>query len=145
MDAISLFANIIAVVGAVRSAVNGVERLRNSRFAPQQLSDIRDELSNFQSVLSAVERIVTQQAAQHPEDTLFIRYLNDLLRKAKTQVAALNKAIDVNPVHDLEAKNEKLIKILWKGWFKQYELGALTGELQSIRQDLAAALTVLTA
>lgn len=134
MDAISLIANIIAVMGAVRSAVNGIERLRRTRFAPQQLSEIQDELSNFHSVLSAVEGIVSQQTAQQLEDTIFIQYLEVLLGNAKIQLAAFSRAIESDSIQNLGDTDEKLVKVLWKGLFKQNGLPTLASELHTIRQ-----------
>lgn len=144
MDGLSLVANIIAVVGAAQSVFQAIQRLRAAPFAPSQLSEMVDEVSNFQAVLQAVERKVVH-SSQQLEDQPFAQHLERLLQKALGQLDPLKEAIDAGSTRIIRFRDERFIREFWKRWLRQNQLRKLCSELQRSRQDLAAALTVLTA
>ncbi len=57
MDPLSVSASVIAVVGATRKVINGIRRLKALRDAPRELEDLAAEISQFELVLQAIQKV----------------------------------------------------------------------------------------
>lgn len=60
MDPFSFAASIITVIGATKTGINGIKKLRG---APQELDDLLADISQFEIVLRAVQNIRTHDNA----------------------------------------------------------------------------------
>lgn len=144
MDPLSLTANVIAVLGAVRSALTGLEKLRRLRHTPQQLVQLSDEVFDFQTVLVAVEAICNKLSGEFT-DSLFVGYFETLVEKASDQLDQVLAISNNCSVRELETKDESSAKAVWRQWWRRNDLQRLFIDIRRSRQDIAAALTVLTA
>lgn len=144
MDPLSLAANVLAVVGAAQSTLQALKRVKDARFAPNQISQLLDEVADFERVIVTVTRTLSG-IGQQPVDPGFNKHLASLIQRAMDQVTQINRLAEDGWIRDLEAMNEKSATAAWKRWLRSKDVGELLTSIHSIRQDLAAALTVLTA
>lgn len=144
MDPLSLTANVIAVVGAVRSVLTGLDKLRGFRDAPQQLPQLADEVSDFQTVIVAVVAICEDSSGEIM-DPLFTTYFESLIKTARDQLEQVDDVVKNRSIGDLLTKEDGSTQMLWKQWWRKNELQRLLACLRRSRQNISAALTVFTA
>lgn len=144
MDPLSLTANVIAVVSAARSAVRSLKRLKDARLAPIRITQLLDEVHDFERVVTAVERTINIENDQ-PIDPIFNQHLALLIQQAKKQMMAVNQLVEDRWIKELESMDQKAIKVFWKTWLISKDILQISEKIRTLRQEMAAALTVLTA
>lgn len=144
MDPLSVASNIIAIVGATRTAVRNLRKLQESLFAPSQIALLLTETTDTEAVIQTVQRILLDISHQ-PFDPTFNTYLGSLTARAMDHLTEINQLADDGWIQDLNAMDERSAKATWKGWLKSKDIHKLLTALRSVRQDIAAALTVLIA
>lgn len=143
MDPLSLVANIAAVMGAAKAATQSIKRICALRYAPKQLSELSSEAGDLQTILVCLNEILSSGHSQ-PHDPVFEHHLRGLLDTASKHIQEMKQMAESFPVRSTTMDLESL-KISWKLWLKQKNVGNMSIRLQKIRQEISTALTVLNA
>jgi len=67
------------------------------------------------------------------------------MTRAMNQLVQIEQLTDNEWIQSLDKMNEQSVKFAWKRWLASKDLHKLLIALRGVRQDIAAALTVLTA
>ena len=67
MDPLSLTASLIAVIGTVKQVKKGLGQLKGLHSAPRELDDLLDENSQFEAILTAIDKTPWKTNGVGPE------------------------------------------------------------------------------
>ena len=67
MDPLSFTASLITVVGTVKQVKNGLRQLKGLHNAPRELDDLLDENSQFEAILTAIDKTPWRSSGVGPE------------------------------------------------------------------------------
>lgn len=154
MDPLSLIANVVAVLSAARGAIKSLKRLKDAGLNSTHILELIDEATDFEKVVATVERTIIVIGHEQidpvlhnhqPTDPIFNQYLGSLIQRAKDEMARIGQLAEEGWIRDSEQVDQTLVKGVWKSWLKKNDILKISKTVHILRQDLAAALTVLTA
>lgn len=135
MDPLSLISNIVAVVGAANSTFQYLKRLGQIRHAPEQLSQLMVELSDFLTVLTSVQRIASD--LHQPDDQPHDEYLESLMTRAAICISQITELAEPGWNNSANLDDHSM-KARWKLWLRTNNRKKLFADLRKVRQETAA-------
>ena len=125
MDPFSITVGAIGLIGATRKAVGGIKRLKALRDAPEELHDLLTELSQFESVLQAI------QDTAHPSESANSA-LETLLGAAKDKIVEFDSLIEYRLTQ--AGTSDKVDRFRWIE--SQKDIDRLRKQVRDIRANL---------
>ena len=128
MDPLSLGASVIAIVGVTGKVIKGIRSLKALRDAPRELDDLLDEVSQFETIIRAV-----QNASQDTGSDL-----KGLIETAQRILTELESLIE----HKLTEVGTSKKVDRWQWIRSPKDVKRLRGRLQDVTGNLVALLGV---
>ncbi len=144
MDPFSITIGTVTLIGVCGELIKGIELLRKASQAPQDISDLIDELNDFQNVLNAV-KLVTQCRAKNELGDLLVPHF----RKAQRVIEELSDICGIQRsekgLDDDFSEICEPHKVSHFKWTRnKRRIAALRERLKIIRLDLANQLAAMT-
>lgn len=140
MDPLSLTAGILAVIGAAKVVVEGLQRLNSYRKAPQEILGLLSDVTELHIFLEGVGLVIEHY--QSVRCTPNIRSLTEHVGKAGQKVHDIKCLLDSPFFRDSRLNDRNKARIVWlqnKNKVKRLQI-----ELRAIRVDLGTTLSLLT-
>jgi hypothetical protein len=140
MDPLSLTAGILAVIGAAKIVVQGLQRLNSYRKAPQEIVDLLSDVTELHMFLEGVGLVIEHY--QSVRCTQNVRSLIEHVEKAGQKVHDIKCLLDSRFFRDSRLNDGNKARIVWlrnKNKVKKLQI-----ELRAIRVDSGTTLSLLT-
>ena len=142
MDPLSLTASIVTLVGVGVSAAKGIDKLVSLESASKVLVRIKDEVSDLQDVVSAVQAICWQhEGSIGTSRQQHCIILENALRKAKDVVLELEVLVSYRLTR-ASVENVKVDRIAFIR--AQSRMRAIADRIRVARMDIGVAASVFT-
>lgn len=140
MDPLSLTAGILAIIGAAKIVIQGLERLNSYRKAPQEIRDLLRDATELHVFLEGVGVVVEHY--QSLRCTQNVRSLTEHIEKAGRKFHEIKCLLDSPFFRDSRLSDGNKARIAWlqnKNKVKKLQI-----ELRATRVDLGTTLGLLT-
>ena len=127
MDPFSFAASIITVIGATKTGINGIKKLRGT---PHELDDLLADISQFEVVLEAVQNIPARDNADSE--------LERLLESGSKKMLELNSLVQYQLTKAGESSKVDRLQWIRSG----HDVERLRGQLRDIRANIVALIGV---